>query len=146
MELQQVARDFREQFAGKLSEAELAAAIAQIEKAEAAEKVGYGYYAYGAVASLVFYLQFELNSCGHDFFGKAGGATLPGGGALFGTLFIADGHTADELFEKTNAFWFTCALTYTALYFLDGNTLLGHFQSGSVSTVLGGGGGSGSWK
>ena len=40
MNLEQAVKDFREQFEGKLSEAELAAAIAQIEKAEAAEKVG----------------------------------------------------------------------------------------------------------
>ena len=48
---------------------------------------------------------------------------------------------------EPTSFTFTATPVYTAFYFLDsGSTLLGHFQAGSVSTVIGGGGGSGKWS
>jgi hypothetical protein len=95
----------------------------------------------GSVASFIFYLQFAL-SCGDwSFAGKGGGLSSPGGGALFGTLFA----NLDDL-PRVVSFEFNCTPVYTSLLFFDGDSnLVGHFQSGSVSTVLGVGGGSGSW-
>lgn len=101
----------------------------------------------GSVASLVFYLRFNVTvkgTGGKSFTGDAGGLTSPGGGALIGDVYTDD---MSKLYSDTVAFQFTCTPVYSSLLFFDKNhKLLGHFQAGSVSTVLGTGGGSGSWS
>ncbi len=103
------------------------------------------YSANGSVASFIFYLQFQVRvSGGKSFNGKAGGVTSPGGGALIGDVYTDD---IDRLYRDTVSFEFQATSVYTSLLFFDSSSnLLGHFQSGSVSTVNGVGGGSGSWS
>lgn len=163
IDFNQVAKDFEQEFKGKLEDDKLQLMLEQIcSVTEIAEgdiddvvvvKSGdaTSFYCKGAVVSAIFYLKFQLNfemdGRSWEFNGKAGGASTPGGGALFGTLFIAADHTVKELLKYTDGFWFMCTPTYTSVYFYaDDNDFLGHFQSGSVSSVLGSGGGKGSWK
>lgn len=102
------------------------------------------YNAIGNVFSVIFYLQFNVTCEGKTFTGKGGGISSPGGGAMFGNIYTSD---LSLLFEKTVSFQFNCTPVYSSLLFFDDSSkLLGHFQSGSVSTILGTGGGSGSWS
>jgi hypothetical protein len=97
----------------------------------------------GNVASAIFYLRFYVKSAGHVFQGNAGGISTPGGGALFGDLYIND----ESIFEKTTNFEFNAASAYCSLLFFDNShNLLGHAEFGGVSTIAGIGGGTGSWQ
>ena len=136
-----IARDFSKSMEGKLEGAKIESAV----KALAATTSKFP--ANGSVASFIFYLEFQVKITspgGKTFNGKAGGLTSPGGGALFGDVYTDD---INRMYENTKSFQFNCTPVYTSLLFFDGQSnLLGHFQSGSVSTVLGVGGGTGSWK
>lgn len=103
------------------------------------------YPAKGSVASFAFYLQFQVTvTGGKTFDGKAGGLSTPGGGALFGDVYTDD---INRLYANTVSFQFNATPVYTNLNFFDSHSnFLGSFQSGSVSTVLGTGGGTGSWS
>jgi len=133
-----VAHDFQLAAHGKLEQPKLAAAV-DVLKAQTAK-----YPAKGNVASLVFYLQFQVYiDGGKTFEGKAGGLSSPGGGALFGDVYTDD---LAALYRDTVSFQFNATPVYLSVLFFDGNSkLLGHFQSGAVSTVLGTGGGTGHW-
>ncbi len=124
---------------GKLEPAKLDAARAAVLAPATA------YPATGSVASLIFYLKFQINiSGGKSFNGNAGGASTPGGGFLAGDVYTDD---INRLYAKTVSFFFTATPVYTALYFYDSDSnLLGHFQGGAVSIITGTGGGSGSWS
>ena len=101
----------------------------------------------GSVMSAIFYFQFQLECAGKTFNGKGGGFSSPGGGALFGDVYCENMPAFETLFRDTVSFQFNCTPVYTSLLFFNSSSqLLGHFQSGSVSTVLGVGGGSGSWE
>lgn len=137
---QAVADGFVRHAQGKLEQVKIDAAV------EALKAVDPSYPADGSVASLMFYLQFQvtIKNGGKTFDGKAGGITTPGGGYLVGDVYTED---LDRLYAATKTFEFQATSVYTSLLFFDGDTnLLGHFQSGSVSTVNGVGGGSGSWS
>jgi virulence-associated protein len=99
----------------------------------------------GAVSSMVFYLKFGVTvTNGKSFNGNAGGVSTPGGGALFGDVYTDN---LDALYDRTVSFEFQATPVYLSILFFDDNSnLLGHFQSGAVSTVTGVGGGSGSWS
>lgn len=103
------------------------------------------YPATGNVASLIFYLKFQVSiTDGKTFDGHAGGASSPGGGALFGHVYTDD---LERLYRDTVSFEFQGTPVYLSILFFDGNSnLLGHFQSGAVSTVIGVGGGKGDWS
>ena len=98
----------------------------------------------GSVVSLIFYLRFDIESSeGHTFTGNAGGISTPGGGAEYGTLTILD----ENIYKNTTSFQFTNPPGYLSILFFDSDsTLLGHADLGSISTVVGTGGGSGSWS
>lgn len=102
------------------------------------------YNANGSVASMIFYLKFQVNiDNGKSFNGNAGGVSSLGGGALIGDVYTDD---IDRLYRDTVSFEFNCTPVYTSLLFFDQHSrLLGHFQSGSISTVAGVGGGSDEW-
>lgn len=145
----QLADDFKAHFAGKIADTELESQLQGIEKITADQlKAATAYSANGSLASLVVYVKAQCNiNGGKSFNGSAWGASFPGGGALFGDVYLADGVTLDQLYSKTGSFKFTATPVYTAFYFYDGNDkLLGHFQAGSVSTVTGVGGGAGNWS
>lgn len=102
----------------------------------------------GSLASLLLYVKAQCNiNGGKSFNGSAWGISFPGGGALFGDVYLADGVSVNDLYAKTGSFKFTATPVYTAFYFYDASdNLLGHFQAGSVSTVTGVGGGAGGWS
>ena len=106
------------------------------------------YGAEGSLTSLIIRMNAQCHVLdGQTFDGVAWGFSFPGSGALFGDVYLVGVSTLDELYERTTNFKFSATPVYTAFYFLDSDAvLLGHFQAGSVSTVLGGGGGSGSWS
>ena len=136
-----IAEDFAADMHGKLD----AEQIESIKDSLLAANTAYP--ANGSVASLIFYLKFQVkvtSSGGKTFNGHAGGASTPGGGALFGDVYTDD---IDRLFRDTKSFQFQSTPVYLSILFFDGHSkLLGHFQSGAVSTVAGVGGGSGSWS
>lgn len=136
-----VAHDFRVAMHGKMDKDKMDAAIAALSATTAS------YPANGSVASFIFYLQFQVTITspgGKQFNGKAGGLSTPGGGALFGDVYTDD---LNALYSNTVSFEFQGTPVYLSILFFDGNSnLLGHFQSGAVSTVTGIGGGTGSWS
>jgi len=137
---QAVADGFVRHAQGTLEQDKLDAAVEALKATEAS------YPANGSVASFMFYLQFQvtIKNGGKTFNGKAGGLTSPGGGALFGDVYTDD---LNRLYAATRSFEFQATSVYTSLLYFDGSSnLLGHFQAGSVSTVNGFGGGSGSWS
>jgi hypothetical protein len=103
------------------------------------------YPATGSVASMIFYLQFQVViTDGKSFAGKAGGLTTPGGGALFGDVYTDD---LNRLYSNCVSFEFNATPVYLNINFFDGKSnFLGHLQAGGISTVLGVGGGSGAWS
>jgi len=134
-----IAHDFRNTLHGKMEDAQLAKATNAILTATNS------YSATGSVASLIFYLQFQVSiKGGKTFNGKAGGVSSPGGGALFGDIYTDD---LNALYANTVSFSFQSTPVYLSIQFFDKHSnLLGHFQSGAVSTVAGVGGGSGDWS
>lgn len=134
-----IAHDFHVAAEGKLEEKVIAATKKSILTTSSS------YPAKGSVASFMFYLQFQVNiTNGKSFNGKAGGISSPGGGALFGDVYTSD---INKLYSDTVSFQFNCTPVYTSLIFFDKHSnALGTYQSGSVSTVLGTGGGSGKWS
>lgn len=109
------------------------------------------YYATGSVVSMIFYLQFQIqindtNAGSYNYYtfnGQGGGISSPGGGALIGDIYTDN---LDALIKNTCCMEFNCAFAYTSVVFFDrSSNCLGSYQSGSVSTVAGIGGGSGKW-
>jgi hypothetical protein len=133
-----IAEDFSAAMQGKLDEDKIAAAVAAIETATGR------YPATGSVASLIFYLKFQVNvSGGKSFNGDAGGLSTPGGGLIAGDVYTDDIH---RLYRDTVSFAFEGTPIYLGMQFFDSNSnLLGHLQAGAVSIVIGIGGGSGRW-
>ncbi|VAW64858.1 hypothetical protein MNBD_GAMMA11-2218 [hydrothermal vent metagenome] len=145
----QLANDFKEHFTGKLDEDTMKRTINTLETiTEPQLKAATSYGASGSLASLVLYVKAQCNiNGGKSFNGSAWGISFPGGGALFGDVYLADASSLDQLYSETTRFTFTATPVYTAFYFFDSkDNLLGHFQAGSVSTVAGAGSGSGSWS
>ena len=136
---QLVAQDFAANAKGKLPQAQ----IDSISKSLLADTASYP--ATGSVASLIFYLKFQVNVTGGESFnGSGGGLSTPGGGALFGDVYTDD---LNALYANTVSFQFTVTAVYCSILFFDGSSnLLGTFQAGSASTVLGTGGGKGHWS
>lgn len=145
----QLADNFKEQFTGKLSDDFVRSTVESLEKiTESQLKAATAHGATGALASLIVYVKGQCNiKGGKSFNGSAFGVSFPGGGALFGDVYLAGAPTLDQLYRRTTDWAFVAELAYTAFYFFDSKrNLLGHFQAGSVSTVAGSGTGSGSWS
>lgn len=145
----QLAVDFKKHFAGKLSEDSMRHSVESLEEITADQmKAATAYGATGSLASLIFYVKAQCTiNGGKTFNGTAWGVSFPGGGALFGDVYLADAPSLDQLYSRTSSFKFTATPVYTAFYFYDSHdNLLGHFQAGSISTVTGTGGGSGNWS
>ena len=103
------------------------------------------YPAKGSVVSIIFYLKFQVNiTGGKSFNGNAGGAAIPGAGALIGDVYTND---INKLYSKTVSFQFTTTPVYSSIIFFDKNSnVLGTYQAGGIGIVAGVGGGSGSWS
>ncbi len=157
-----LAANFRTLFQGKISDAVIESTAqallkqsstpqgtAKMATASASDSCP-SYGADGSITSLALYMDCKCEvSGGKKFHGKAWGISTPGGGALFGDVYIncPNCNSLDELYKRTDSFALAAAFAYTSFYFYDGDgNYLGSFQSGSVSTVAGTGGGSGSWS
>jgi len=136
-----VGHDFRSAMHGKMPENDIDNVVASLANTAATT----AYPANGSVASLIFYMKLQVSvKGGKTFNGHAGSLGTPGGGALFGDVYTND---INRLYRDTVSFEFQGTPVYLSILFFDGNSrLLGHFQSGAVSTVIGAGGGSGSWS
>ena len=136
-----IAQQFASHTEGKLAAPQIASVVSALEQKTSS------YGANGSVASFIFYLQFGVTvkgPGGKTFKGNAGGVSSPGGGALFGDVYTDD---LAKLYANTHSFEFQSTPVYLSILFFDKNhKLLGHFQSGAVSTVAGIGGGSGHWS
>jgi hypothetical protein len=137
---EKIADDFRAAWAEKLGESKIDKIIEQLLLADTA------YAADGAIVSGVFWVEIRVNSWdgqAKQFTGEGGGVFTPGGGALIGAVYTDD---LDGLLANTTRFEVNAAAAYTsAVFFDDDSNCLGSYQSGSVSTVIGIGGGKGSW-
>lgn len=145
----QLYEDFKAHFAGKISEDSLNRTLEGVKGITADQlKAATAHAANGSLASLIFYVKAQCNVIGgKSFNGSAWGVSFPGGGALFGDVYLQNGVTLDQLYSRTGSFKYTATPVYTAFYFYDASdNLLGHFQAGSVSTVTGVGGGAGTWS
>jgi hypothetical protein len=131
----------------KSSEDAVSHAVESPQNAPETGLIATHYPASGSLASMLFYVKAQCKINDKTFDGNAWGVNFPGGGALFGEVYLSDNTTLNDLYSKTSNFLYTATPLYTAFYFYDSdNNLLGHFQAGSVSTVFGSGGGSGSWS
>lgn len=137
----QIADDFRTTFADKLGEAKTDQIIEDLLAGDTA------YAADGAIVSGVFWVQVTVNDWDgqpKSYTGEGGGIFTPGGGALIGAVYTDD---LDGLLANTTRFEVNAAAAYTSIVFFDDDSnCLGSYQSGSVSTVVGIGGGKGSWS
>ncbi|HUK89736.1 MAG TPA: VapA/VapB family virulence-associated protein [Blastocatellia bacterium] len=136
-----IVRDLTDLLEGKMAQDQIDAAVASLSSATTA------YPATGSIASLVFYLKFQvqLTSTPHRdvFNGQGYGASSPGGGALLGHVYTND---LARLVDQTETFTFLSTPVYMTIFFFNNQgVLLGHGQFGAVSTVVGSGGGSGTW-
>ncbi len=136
----QIADDFRAVWAEKLGEAKTDQIIENMLAGDTA------YAADGAIVSGVFWVQVNVNDWDGQskaYVGEGGGVFTPGGGALIGAVYTDD---LDTLLASTTRFEVNAAAAYTSIVFFDDDSnCLGSYQSGSVSTVVGIGGGKGSW-
>jgi len=135
------AEQFRAAYTGKFSEEKLDQIIDTMLSAETA------YAANGAIVSGVFWVQVTVNDWDgqpKSYTGEGGGVFTPGGGALIGAVYTDD---LDGLLANTSRFEVNAAAAYPSIVFFDDDSnCLGSYQSGSVSTVVGIGGGKGSWS
>ncbi|MFN8345275.1 MAG: VapA/VapB family virulence-associated protein [Spirosomataceae bacterium] len=156
---EQLANDFRTLLQGKISNELIESTVQSLStqtlaKTEAATAASAdpcpSYGASGSVWSMVFYMGCQCTvTNGKTFNGSVWGVSFPGGGALFGDVYLncPTCSSLDQLYSQTTNFVLTATSVYTAFYFYDKNgNYLGSFQAGSVSTVNGGGAGSGSWS
>ena len=137
-----IAHDFRTAMHAKLSEADIHKVVSALTNSVTQAS----YPATGSVASLIFYMKFQvqIKNGGKTFNGHAGSIGSPGGGALIGDVYTDD---INRLYRDTVSFEFQATPVYLSILYFDGSSnLLGHFQAGAVSTVGGVGGGSGSWS
>jgi hypothetical protein len=137
----QIADDFRAAWAEKLGESKTDQIIEQLLVGDTA------YAADGAIVSGVFWVQVNVNDWdgqAKSYVGEGGGVFTPGGGALIGAVYTDD---LDGLLANASRFEVNAAAAYTSIVFFDDDSnCLGSYQSGSVSTVVGIGGGKGSWS
>ncbi len=137
----QIADDFRAHWAEKLGESKTDQIIEDLLAGDTA------YAADGAIVSGIFWVQVTVNDWDgqpKSYTGEGGGVFTPGGGALIGAVYTDD---LDGLLANTSRFEVNAAAAYTSIVFFDDDSnCLGSYQSGSVSTVVGIGGGKGSWS
>ncbi len=145
----QLVEDFKAHFTGKISEDSFNRTLEGIEEFTVDYlKANTSYSATGSIVSLLFYVQGQCTIAdGKTFNGKAWGISFPGGGALWGDVYLAPKVTLDQLYSDTSNFVFLATPAYTAFWFKNASDeVLGSFHAGSVSTATGTGGGSGKWS
>jgi hypothetical protein len=134
-----IAHDFLVAMHGKFDQDKIDATVASLKSTTTK------YPANGSITGFIFYFRIQVNvTGGKSFNGNAGALGTVGGGALFGDVYTDD---INELYNNTVSFQFQSTPVYFSILFFDGNSkLLGHFQSGAVSTIVAVGGGTGNWS
>ncbi len=122
------------------------AAVVSSDSASPTATASASYPASGYITSAVFYTHLQVDAkdgSGKKFVGDGGGLFTPGAGALIGDIYTDD---LARLYSSTVSFEVNATPVYTNINFFDANSnLLGSLHTGSVSTVAGVGGGTGSW-
>jgi len=135
-----ISHDFRTAMHGKMPEDDINNIVASLTALAGAT----AYPAEGSIASLLFYMKVQVTvKDSKTFNGNAGTIGSPGGGALWGHLYTDD---INLVYRDTQSFELNATPVYTSIIFFNGKSqVLGSFQAGALSTVLGIGGGTGSW-
>ena len=131
--------EFKKHYQGKMDNAKLQQAVDKIMSANTS------YNANGFLRSIIFYVKVsvDFDDGFAGFKGSGGGAFSPGGGVMKGMIFTDD---LTRLIDDTISFEVHTVAMYNAVLFFDGySNLLGHFESGTLATAIGIGGGKGSW-
>lgn len=134
--------DFKKTMKNKMSDKQIEQVVKQLSNKANTP----AYPANGNVVSFIFYIETSVafNDKPYKFSGKAGGISSLGAGVTVGNIYTDD---IDKLVTETKSFQLNAAVAYTnILFFNSGSHLLGHYESFSISTVLGIGGGSGHWE
>lgn len=135
---EKIIEDLERNYRGKGEEANLDEAIASLKRGESR------YHATGTVLYALFYNRVTVDYGNKHFTGHGGGIGNVGGGALVGDIYTDD---INKLIEKTARYQVSSTLGYACVLFLDKNSkVLGHLQSGAISTGGGICGGSGKWE
>ena len=139
---EQIAQDFYDNFKGQLGEEELSHAVEVIKCTENK------YHTTGSLMCAAFYFRVTVersDTVKKQFIGNGGGLGCPGAAALIGDVYTND---LEKLYRDTCSFELNIAAAYTSVLFFDNKSrLLGHYQAGAVTTVIGGlGGGTGKWQ
>ena len=134
-----IANNFAATWEGKLDQEKIEAAARSIQAADTS------YPAHGSVVSRDFYSIWKLTvDGGKTFTGEAGGEGDPAEGSFVGDVYTND---INALYSNTVSFEVNLTPVYMSMLFFDGDSnLLGNFQGGAVFTVVGIGGGTGSWS
>lgn len=139
----QIAQDFATTVKGIMPDALVENAVAAMEAADGKYPISNG-----SIIGGIFYVRIsaaiEVNGRLYNFFGNGGGLFTPGGGAVMGDIYTSD---PVRLVTSTVSFQVNATPVYVNVNFFDNSSnLLGHLQAGAVSTVVGTGGGTGSWS
>nr|AFI49563.1 virulence associated protein E [Prescottella equi] len=109
------------------------------------------YPVHGFASSFIFYQTVSIiidddgrGGPGKTFEGEAGGITTPGAAGYAGVLFTSD---LERLYRETVSFEYNAVGPYLNINLFAGDGgLLGHVQSGAISSLVGIGGGTGAWR
>lgn len=138
----QAAQDFTSIVQGHMPDDHIANAVSAMQAADTAYPISNG-----SIIGGVFYVRvtaaITVNGRVYNFYGNGGGLFTPGGGALMGDIYTSD---AVRLVTTTVSFQVNATPVYVNVNFFDNSSnLLGSLHTGAVSTVVGIGGGTGSW-
>jgi Rhodococcus equi virulence-associated protein len=136
-----IANAYRESMKGRISDAQIEENVNKLT----ADGLS-SYPAVGNVVGGIIYdkLQCTISDSGEQFNGHVWGFGTPGAGFLTGDVWTSD---LPALLQNTVKVTLVAQAVYTSFIFSDENgNGLGSFQAGSISTVAGGGKGSGSWS
>jgi Rhodococcus equi virulence-associated protein len=138
-----IAHDFASTYHGRMPQDQIDDAVRTLLTTQASYPISNG-----SIIGGVFYTRITcditVNGKNYAFVGNGGGLFTPGGGALLGDVYTDD---AARLVASTVSFQVNATPVYVNVNFFDGSSnLLGNLQVGAVSTVVGTGGGSGSWS
>jgi hypothetical protein len=134
-----IALDFSNAVSGKVPQSKIDQTIAMLSDDLTA------YYADCLIDSYLFYASLKVTVSGGKILdGDAGGIFTPGVSRAYGTIYTSD---IDALYANTTNFYVASAAAYFTLVFFDSDhNSLGSFQAGSIGSVFGTGGGTGTWS
>ncbi len=135
---------YRETYQGKFDDKKLDEHAASLERLLTTEKI----FAKAFITSFVIVQDVSINTKGGDdtmdiCVSTTGGACTAGSGVTLGDIYTED---MDGLLKNTAWIGFFAAAAYLHIDFYDkDHKIIGHFEGGGLSSVIGGGGGSAKW-